>query len=136
MDTVLCHQCQTVNPAFARFCASCNIDLLDETQNVPPPPPEPVSADKLRRNALIAVVLSVLTTVGKVWLLYVMKESAHMRFPQARDLMAILLPITGAGLAAILGRSRWYWILIIDSAAMILVLLLVAVALVGSSIAR
>ena len=123
MDTILCKKCETGNPGYLRYCSNCNADLFDET-NVDTEPPPAVDEAKLRRNGKIAVVVSVFTTALKIWMLYGLESEAHLGFPQFRDLLAIGIPPVGAAIVSARSK-RWYWILIIDSAAMIAVMLFI-----------
>lgn len=129
MDAILCRKCDTGNPVYLRYCANCNADLFEQQEEEPKV--DNVDPAKLRRMATIAVVASVLTTAFKIWMLYGLEHEAHLAFPQLRDIFAIGIVPVAAAIAAAKYR-RWYWVLLIDSALMLPIILVVGGIMVMS----
>ena len=130
MDFILCRKCDTGNAGYLTVCSNCGADLYgeDNAPEAPPVGPE-ISEKTLRRNSLIAIVLSIATTIFKVWFLYSLETSAHLKFPQLRDLFIILWPFALALVLSFKAR-RWYWALFLDSIIMAIVAVIFVVILI------
>jgi hypothetical protein len=134
MDYILCKKCETGNPGYLSVCGSCGADLFGE-DNVDEGPPigSEISDEKLRRNAVIAVVIWVATTAFKVWFLYSLAASSHVNFPQLRDLFILLWPVATSAVAATKYR-RWYLALYVDSIIMIVIFLIFFAILIAAKL--
>lgn len=134
MDHILCKRCDTGNPGYLSICAGCGADLFaDDNVDTGPPISSKISDEKLRRNSIIAVVASVFTTIFKVWFLYSLEKSAHLNFPQFRDLFIILWPLAASAIAATKYR-RWYLALLFDSIIMAIVFVIFLGILIASQL--
>lgn len=134
MDHILCRKCDTGNPGYLNVCANCGADLFSD-DNVPSGPPigSEISDYKLRRNRTLALIASSFSTIFKVWLLYTMETSAHLKFMQPRDIFIILWPFLAAAAMAFRTR-RWYLPLVLDSIIMAVVLIIVVGILIASQV--
>ncbi len=134
MDLILCKKCDTGNPGYLSVCAGCGADLFaaDNIDEGPPKGSE-ISDEKLRRNAIIAVVVSVFTTIFKVWLLYPPERGPNSSFLQFRIMLIVFWPfITAAAVAA--KYRRWYLPLMFDSAIMIVAFIIFMVILIAAKL--
>jgi VIT1/CCC1 family predicted Fe2+/Mn2+ transporter len=127
MEYILCRKCETGNPSFYRVCENCKTDLFgfedDSTEKLADgninrmTEEEERNADKsLAKKAVIA---SVFTTAFKVWFLYALANNSHQSFLQIKFLSVLALPIIAA-IIAFAKYKKWYWILLLDSAGMVL----------------
>ncbi len=132
MDYILCRKCDTGNPGYLSICAGCGADLLgDDNVDTGPPIGSEISDAKLRRNGVVAVVASAITTTFKIWLLIMMESSAHLKFPQTRDLFIILWPFALTAVFALKWR-RWYLALMFDSIIMTVTFIIVVGLFIAS----
>jgi|GEM_PF-2555475 len=139
MDSIFCKKCLHGNSAYLQYCSNCNADLLSQTDEDPfspidgeaTPQPKPEMSDEaLERRGKIAIALSFVTTIFKVWVLYEMETSAHRSSPSISSILFVVSPIIVAAISASKSK-RWYRVLFADSFLMILVILYVAVAISG-----
>ncbi|MEO6654752.1 MAG: hypothetical protein ABIO36_01580 [Pyrinomonadaceae bacterium] len=67
-----------------------------------------------RKKKRIAVTVSIVTTLIKIALLYVIETGWDRQFPGYFDIVLIVAPYIAVGVAAMRTR-RWYLVLIVDS---------------------
>ena len=135
MDSIFCKKCLHGSPAYLQYCSNCNADLLSQTdadqfapmdgESAPQPKPE-ISVETLERRVKIAIGLSFVTTIFKVWLLYGLESSAHRSSPSISSILFVISPIIVAAISASKSK-RWYRVLFADSILMILVFVVVLI---------
>jgi len=142
MDSIFCKQCLHGNPAYLQYCGNCNADLLSQTDEDPfspidgeaTPQPKPEMSDEaLERRGKIAIALSFVTTIFKVWLLVGLESSAHRSSPSISSILFVISPIIVAAIAAAKSK-RWYRVLFADSFLMILVFVVVLILYIAVAI--
>ena len=115
MDYILCRACEQGNPSYLRFCNSCNADLFADSEvNSVTPLISEESAEVLSTIVRRAIVISVFTTIFKIWFLYSLKENSYRYFPTISDILLILSPIIIAAVTSAKSKN-WYRVLLADS---------------------
>lgn len=115
MDYILCRNCEQGNPSYLRLCSNCNADLFESVADSSALGIEKEETpESLRKMVLTAIVLSVFTTLFKIWFLYSLKSNSYRNFPTISDILLILSPIIIAAVTSA-KTNKWYRVLLADS---------------------